>query len=483
MKFKHILSLSVLWTSQTTLATLTPSLERGDRNVYYTSPRGVSEVCVIPKHFPEAKYTESDLKIENKLCSLNFYSETNSASTNEANAVAICPKLNSTNPGVDIFSIPGVDKLNKSDSNYLEELTKLKSDFEKINCEDKTDSAEKIGKYKNSTSCSYAPSLLAYYHVSRILGGIGNVPPAVLRSMDIQTHKSLASKALSITKSSKVNDLASQPLIYQTWYSLNNFLNAGLNGSKKDQLLSDDGQQSYGAVIINPKGEEFYKEFFTAGADRALAFKDKNDVFKLVKNSISIEGIIGSAPINQTSLQKMIAMQDVTEFILLDHILDQQDRFGNIAFQTVTAYLKEKENGEVELERTKKMEKYEEDKKQGQALSEAFSVKAMVLKDNDCGVSKENRIKAAGLLKEISHMNPDTYNRLLDFSQTVRTPEAAKFFKSNMMLTTTDYNEMVANIDDAVKILKSNCQSGKLKLDLDIATYFTKGPVTNWSCE
>ena len=51
-------------------------------------------------------------------------------------------------------------------------------------------------KYKLSTSCSYTPSLLAYYHLSRVLGNIVNVPVAVVRTLDLDRHKAVAQHAL-----------------------------------------------------------------------------------------------------------------------------------------------------------------------------------------------------------------------------------------------------------------------------------------------
>lgn len=453
------------------MATLTPTLERGDKNIYFRSPRNIQEVCVIPKHYPNASYKKSDLETEQKLCSYSFYKVTDSEVQLGFQSAAICPKLNSTNPGTEFHKIP-------------ENMTK--EDVEVSLCE----GASKIGKFKNSTSCSYAPSIIGYYHVSRILGGIGRVPPSVLRSVDIETHKKVAEKAIQLTSKDP------SALIYQTWTSLYSKLRQGLAHKDKDLLLSDDGQQSYGAFIKNPSKEDFYKELFTSGADRAVAFRDKNFVFSLVKNKSQLNQIVANQW-EAANIQKLFAMRDATEFILLDHLLDQQDRFGNIAYQNRLVYqAMDKKTGQIELKIADDMEEYTEDKNSGVVISQFQPVqfKSMILKDNDCGVSKENKVKKAGLLTEISHMNPKTYKKLMQLqkemsSQAVlasgltQEKTVAQFFTRNLMFTGFDYKEFVANVNEAAKILKTNCQSGKLKLDLDIETYLTTGKVSAAACE
>ncbi len=455
------ISTSVMLFTVPALATLTPTLERGERNVYFNSPRGVQEVCVIPKHYPGAKYKKKDLKKEVELCNASFYDLTSEEESQGRNSVALCAKLNSTNPGINVYELGP----NQS-----------KSDVESKDCKN----ADKLAKYKNSTSCSYTPSIIGYYHLSRILGGVGRVPVSVLRTMDIETHKQLGNKVKKeIEDQKKTNDL-----IYQTWSGLMSNLNQGLNSSKKDQLLTDDGQQSYGGLIVNPKKEDFYTELFTKGPDRAVAFKEKNLIFKNVRDPRNLSDMFDTSW-TQANVQAMFAMKDATEFILMDHIMDQQDRFGNIAEIEVNAYMaKDDANDEkYELQIEKDINEYKKAKEAGlvdPSRSEAFEIKSMVLKDNDCGVTKTNVVKAAGLLKEIRHMDPKTYKKLLQFQASVLANKT--FFTRNLMFTATDFNELVANINDAVSILQKNCNAGLLKLDLDVDHYLETGELNTGSC-
>lgn len=458
-------SLGVLLISTQALATLTPTFERGVKNIYHMSPRGIQEVCVIPQKYPGAKYSKKDLKKEVELCSSSFYDVTPEERVQGKTTVALCGKRNSSNPAVNVY------KLAENQS---------KSQIESSDCK----GVSKLAKYKNSTSCSYTPAIIGYYHLSRILGNIGRIPVSVLRSMDIETHKSIAAITIkTLERERKADEL--DKLIYKTWSGLMSNLNAGLRSSKKDQLLSDDGQQSYGGLIVNPKNETLYTDLFSKGADRAQAFKTSNPTFQLVRSSKALNQMFDSSWTKE-NVQKMYAMKDTTEFILMDHILDQQDRFGNIAEIKSFAYMaKDKaEDTEYELQIEKDKAKYESALAAGLVdpkRQQAFEIKSMVLKDNDCGVTKSNIVKAAGLLKEIRHMDPKTYKKLLQFQSTVA--DNKNFFIANLMFTATDYSKMVANVNDAVKILKTNCQSGLLRLDLDVDYYLETGSVKAGSCE
>jgi hypothetical protein len=194
--FKFFLLFVAFLISDFAYATLTPHLQRGEKIIEHAVPGRNAEVCIVPKHFTEADYADKDAKSEEELCDIDV----------NINA-AVCPKLNSTNPGLDIYSIP-------------QGLTSNK--IEAANC--KIADAKKIAKYKLSTSCSYTPAILGYYHVSRILGRIANVPPSVLRTFDLQKHIALGRKALTKT--------ATDSLIHKTWLSLMAQLTAP---SKKQQ--------------------------------------------------------------------------------------------------------------------------------------------------------------------------------------------------------------------------------------------------------
>src|SRR6266446_6492271 len=279
-------------------ATLSAHFQRGTKLVELPVPGRDSEVCVIPKHFGEATYLGEDLKAEAHLCGID----------ENANA-AVCPKTNSTNPGLDIYSI--------SQGSTPKEVQSARC---------KVHGTKKIAKYKLSTSCSYTPSILGYYHLSRMLGGIANVPPAVLRTVDRQNHVTLGHTALGET--------ASNSLIHQTWASLLSQLAAGAAASKRDFLLTDDFTQSYGALSVNPTNEQFYKEFFNGGSNnvaRAATFRDKNPIVAILARNTDVCTFVGRT-FTTANVQTMVQLKDAADLIVIDSLMNQQDRFGNIHY-------------------------------------------------------------------------------------------------------------------------------------------------------
>ena len=119
-------------------ATLSAHLQRGEKIVDLSVAGRNAEVCVIPKHFVGGEYSDKDIEVETKLCNIDV-------NTN----AAVCPKLNSTNPGLDFYSLP----------------QSVARDDVAARCE--TSGAKKIAKCKLSTSCSYTPSILGYYHMAQ----------------------------------------------------------------------------------------------------------------------------------------------------------------------------------------------------------------------------------------------------------------------------------------------------------------------------
>jgi hypothetical protein len=418
------------------MATLTPASPRGEQIISIAG--GKSEICVVPKKFPGGNYSKRDLKVEQELCSLG-----------NTVPVAMCPKENSTNPGVGIFTIPE---------------GKTAAQIEAGNCADKE--ADKVAKYKGSTSCSYAPSLLTYYHMSRILGDIAQVPTAVLRTLDRAHHLDIANKGVAAT--------AKNDLLNQNWKFLRDQLASPSASSRKNTLFTDDLQQSYGALQENPKHEEFYGDMFTkpAGGEvsRTAAFRNRNPIYKLLASSKPLHSLVG----NQWQAQNVQAvqqMQDAASMIILDTLLNQQDRFGNIHETENFVLLTD---GKVVIK--KKMEEAEA------KTANAVKVKVMMLKDNDCGVSKENIAKKTYLLEGIAHFSPTVYANLMQLEKQIDAPETKDFFTKETMMTAVDFKSIATNVHEAAILLKQNCKSGKLQLDLDLTAHFTNAPISQ-SCE
>ena len=188
----------------TAYATFNPAVPHGETVVQHPVAKRHAEVCVIPKHFPASDYSEKDTKTEAELCA---YAEPNNA--------AVCPSLSGNYPSLDFNALPSGKKPAKTPA---------------ASC--KPTGAKSLAQYQTNNSCTYTPAILAYYHVSRILGGIARTPPAVLRTFDLQKQISLGRKALAQT--------APDLLLHKNWSGLLNELSAGRKSPKRDALLTDD---------------------------------------------------------------------------------------------------------------------------------------------------------------------------------------------------------------------------------------------------
>lgn len=445
-------------TSQS-FATLRTSDVRGDRVEHAVVNRN-PELCIIPTHLPGGKYDKDDIEDEKELCSYSI-----------GKNVAACPKEESTNPGVN-FMYPRIDKGIKLSANDLQSLVgqlqddkycDIKYTYKKKDGTSETKGPKKLAKYKLSTSCSYAPSLLAYYHISRVLGDIVNVPPAVLRTMDLGRHIALGEEALQDLKEKK----KSGELIDQTWGGLMSILKAGekADAKRREVIFTEDYKQSFGALQVNPTKEEKYSDFFNSGADRVAAFESNNAIFKELKT----RNLTVGKEFNQKNVQDMVELKDAADFILLDTIIGQQDRFGNIHYIKKYYYETKDKEGNYDIKSKAKKEKIDP------ALqSKAVEIKSLMLKDNDCGLSKEDRIGKAGLLEDVAHMSPETYRRLLAFEKIIDQKEVQDIFLLDYAFTKQNLSDLTKRLKAATKTVRDNCEAKKLRLDLSLDKHFSK---------
>jgi hypothetical protein len=426
-----------------TMAALNTNLRRGESIVKIpVSNSKQAEICVIPKKYPNAAYSDKDITMEQQLCSLAG-----------VEPVAMCPKLVSTNPAVEFYSVP-------------EGMTV--SQVEARAC--KSDDAKKLAKFKGSISCSYTPSLLSYYHVSRILGNILQVPPVVIRTLDLATHKKIAAKANASLVGSH------DDLLRQIWAGFSNHLKAGSASSKKDVLFTSDFTQSYGALQENPRKEEKYSEMFfsaRAGENRAEAFRKRSPTYALLKDKKNLRDLVGNQ-FTASNVQKVLQMQNVADMIVMDTLLNQQDRFGNVHYTSAFLYLDSSDGMRI-----KSKNKMTEDEVR---RTGALIIKTMMLKDNDCGVAKDNVEKKAGLIQGLSHISPETYARLLRLQSEISQESTKNFFKGETLMTDADYSSFKQNLGEVVQILKRACRENRLQLDLDLNGHFANTPLRQ-NCE
>jgi hypothetical protein len=107
----------------------------------------------------------------------------------------------------------------------------------------------------------------------------------------------------------------------------------------------------------------------------------------------------------------------------------------------------------------------------------------MLLKDNDCGVDKQNIAKQAGLVNRVAHIDPTTYRNMLHLDAIADSMETKTFFLRELVFTANDYANVRKNLEGLVAMLHQNCTQGRLRLDLDLQRHFSDQPLKSQNCD
>ena len=152
--------------------------------------------------------------------------------------------------------------------------------------------------------------------------------------------------------------------------------------------------------------------------------------------------------------------------VLIDYIMSQADRFsGNMHSEKVYLWI---ENGVLKSD-SKKSDPAKAAEQLKQIPAEAVLVNRMIMKDNDAGLISGNSAKTNHLLEKISHLDSKTYDRLLDLQKELQKPEVAKWYQTELLFTSADFNTIKNNVDQAVGILSGRKGNG-LFLDANVST-------------
>ncbi len=441
---------------------------RGRAQIHFPSPTAGApdELCVLPKHVPGGSYDADDEETEQELCSYSFYGTRPREASAPMREVAICPKLTSTNPGVDVEDLLTVTEADGSQHT----LTRQETEDRVCSLPDRP--TKKLAKYKQSITCSYAPSAIGYYHLSRALGGVGDVKPNVVRTMDLVEHKSIVAEALRIL-SAKPD--SSYPKI--SWITYRSSESNPAASKYKDAVYTQDLLQIYGGLADNVRGEEKYAELNKKGPDpNTHSLFVQTPEYKRVTDGRPLAQIVGRALAD--AAQPVVQMRDITEMLLMDYLMSQQDRFGNI--HDIPYYYYENADGTFSTVKKSKV-----DDGEATVPPTAVIVKKMILKDNDCGgPSKRNVVKNAGLLDQIRHMNADTYRHLRWLAANFgRDAEIPKLMVSEALFVPRDIDMLRTNLTTAAQKLHDACAQGRLLLDLDLARHLAGGGHDPAACE
>src|SRR5437773_2931375 len=374
-------------------------------------------------------FTTHDKNKIDELGSLDFYASSGPQS------VGVVPKLHNTSAGVEIYQLPPTlskETFEKTEGPYRDGVTKKFSNKR---------SGKKVAKFKVG---SMAESGLACFYVSRLLGHLVEVPPAIYRTMDVQEFNKVGSQA----------GTTGHPDCTTAWANLRAMVK-----SDSPKIVLPGGKLVFGSLAQNPRGEESSPEdYWTAGAIRGHSF------YRVLSSKSPVANIL---KLNEAKcLQDLALAQDMTRGVILDSIFRQVDRLGNISIAVLQHY--------VTKEGRVKWDDKLSDKDKGEAVSPIQPLKRIMYKDNDDGMNwGRDSISVTPILNEAHHVDQTIYNRLQWLAGLMQDSEPGSdakikdYFVNVVHISGDNYDKLKASLIKQAASLKSRVGSKDIQVDLD----------------
>ena len=453
-----------------------------------TSVNHVKEQCIVLNRFSQdsgAKYHTKDSDKEQELCGIAF----------DNKAIGMCPKTWSTSSGTIVYDISKSKYGEHPESFEAEYCPKQRALKGKVAGIDKLASFKQSvnGQFHQSTSATFSQASPLYYHFSRYLNATVDVPVAVMRTMDAQTHlHRVASRGPSLAQG-RMN-AAGWNVVVSAEKNPTGYIptNEFYYGDPKDDLL-------YGAMLKGPGnryGAEFNGNIAGKGYTDQYIFLQKTPAFLALSSSkdfavADADGLTASRadPVVAKALgakvsaqQMMFWMTELSDILLLDYIFNQQDRPGNIDYLWEWYYVDP--GGQLKSSRSDSATSRSgitsiEAPAEAKASSKSFLIQKTQVNDNDAGGRRyTNFTKKFGLLEKVRHMNAVTYRQLIRLAGDFKSKGPLyKYFQETFNLNDAYASAIAQNVIQAAVILKATCKSGSMKFDLSPEAYLTTGQV------
>jgi hypothetical protein len=248
--------------------------------------------------------------------------------------------------------------------------------------------------------------------------------------------------------------------VRKSWDLFNKYYTNPRTSSVARTLFTSDFTQIYGALIQNTSGEENYEEWLRVGANLS-----DTQAFRRMADPRPVKAIMGSTQFSQENVQALVAMRDMSEMILIDYLMAQSDRLtgGNISDYEFIYF--------VDGSHVKGVNAHKGDEVPANLTK--TTVKKLTIKDTDAGLLNQNVFEQKGYISQVSHMHPDTYNRLVAFAEKWKgDPTVKEFFHKECTFSISQLARFEKYLIAAVNTLQTRHGNGKLLLDLDLDDYF-----------
>ncbi|MDZ4134659.1 MAG: hypothetical protein U1D06_03565, partial [Paracoccaceae bacterium] len=261
------------------------------------------------------------------------------------------------------------------------------------------------------------------------------------------------------------------------------YVKPGSYGSAAD-FLTADGTAAYGTVY-DGGGTQYGPEMngavvFDTAENRYAAFLQTPVVLALNADLPLPEAI--AAGLQQggreftpegretqaiTAVQMAFWMREMAEILMLDTILAQQDRPGNIDYRE---YFYWQKDGKIQRKRVRDQVPGE-----GDIPANAQILRRTQLNDNDASgrIEYDNHLARMMAIENLRHFDADLYERLqamhADFQQQ---GPIYQWLRDSIGLEQSQSDMIVANTAHVALALKDSHDQGRLRLDLDPTTFF-----------
>ncbi len=379
---------------------------------------------------------------------------------------AICAKTWSTSAAALIYDLAGTDWENR------------RTAFEQEVCPQGTHARDKASRelavFKHSmnfrdTSGTYAPAILLYDHLSRWLGTAVQVRAvAEYRFVPEWYARRVVAPGLSLA-----SQHPSRKMLLAAWQHLDGALEG--DGDAGREFLDSDTGQVWGAALLFT-GRRYGPEI--NGTRESGWGKGQNYDFQHTAPFLALRhpgdfAAATAAGIHEARTDPAMAealaadtgatqvawwMLEVLDIVVLDYILGQQDRIGNIDYQWRWLWLDD--NG----------------LRSATANSEtppspgAVRLRTTWLNDNDAGIRSgyANYARSTGMLSGLRHFNPVLYERLGGLAEDmIAKGPVYQAIAENYHLSSREVAAIADRIGEVRQLITADCKAGNYRFDLE----------------
>jgi hypothetical protein len=414
----------------------------------FAAPSGATETChflmpfpvlppdIDPAHLPRTWYRRGDVEDVEALCTLDLYGVGGADPEH-----GMCPKLHNNTPALEFFEVAEA-KLDRAS-------------YEAKKCQNYKRREKKVAKLKVAVYWREAEAGLLYFHFSRLLGNLANVPTVATRTVSRQFVAQTAGKALATLAARHAETTKGGWQVLQSRH----------RKAAGDEVV-------LGSLAENPRGETNHGALaHTPGGGAFISSPEGyygHRYYQVVTSSKPIAELIdlpaAKPAVYRKNVQLLAYALDFAHMTILDHLFNQRDRPGNIAGRPYVHYVDA--GGELV---------WSKDVKPGEVgAAPSIELTRLMLKDNDDALlwtkwRKLNFTKFIGLIRHLDQLTYDRMQWLAAAMSSGPDQDAIRaYFLDDVGVSAQIYDEVRDRFVKLAASYKAAVAAGKLRLDLDL---------------